>query len=348
MKISRSKSKVKIVQREDVFIRRLLVALGALGFAILLWQLVELWLVLFGAIIVSSILQVLADSITRCAKLPRKWALVAAILMIILIFGFTSWIAGSKVSSESSSLITQLPKAWASFEDRVTSHPLGKYFFENASKIRPDSSSILSRVYYIAMPVANTFTDLVLILVGGLYFAIDPKLYRDGFLKLIPKSKRALIADAFDSTGISLKRWLVAMLAEMAVVGLLTTVGLLLVGFPSAMAMGLVSGIAVFVPYVGLFVAVLPGALIALAKSPQMFFSTIVVYAIVHLVEGYVITPFIEQKVVDVPPALTIFSIVVFGLLFGPLGLIFAAPLTVALMVLVKKLYIEGTLEDRI
>ena len=346
MKSFKPNSNPRTVQGDAIFIRRLLIAVGVVGFTFLLWQLREVVLLLFGAIVIATILHSLTDPISRYTPLPRKWALLVSILIVVLIIAFVGWFAGSEISSEFSNLTTQLPKAWEAFKGRAESYTLGKYLFSKIAVLKSDSGSVLSRLSTVVVSIASSITDLVLVLVGGLYFAVDPKLYREGVLRLIPKRTRARAEDALDSTAISLKKWLMAKLAEMVIVGILTTVGLLLIGFPSALALGLVAGIAEFVPYIGLFIAIIPAVLIALTLGPEMLVWTILVYTIVQQLEGDVIMPLIEQKMVYVPPVLTIFSIVVFGLLFGPLGLLFAAPLTVVLMVLVKKLYIEGALGE--
>jgi predicted PurR-regulated permease PerM len=327
------------------FIRKLLIAIGVLAFAVLLWRLKEVWLLLFGAIVVATILQSMTDPIALHTRLPRKWALAVSILIISCIAAFAAWFAGSEISSEFSNLSVELPKAWASFQKSLRAHAAGDYLMRTIDGLEADGG-VIFRISAVALSVVNSLTDLLLILVGGLYFAADPRLYYDGALRLVPKTARPRVEEALDGTGIFLRKWLRAKLIEMASVGIMTTAGLLLIGFPSALALGLVAGLAEFVPYIGLVAAVLPAILIALTLGPDTLLWVIVVYTVVQQIEGNIIMPLVEQKMVYVPPVLTIFSLVVFALLFGPLGLLFAAPLTVVLMVLVKKLYMQGALGD--
>ncbi|OYW13494.1 MAG: hypothetical protein B7X02_02080 [Rhodospirillales bacterium 12-54-5] len=321
------------------FIRRVLISISVVGMALLLWQLRELLLLIFGSVVIAAMLHSIADPIHRHMTLSKKWALILAVLLIILMLTLASWFVGSEVSSEFSNLSTQLPNAWESFRTRMHTHPIGHYLLNNVDGLHSQNSSILEKVSAIIGAITSSIVDLALVLIGGLYFAADPQLYYNGITKLTPPSARKNVKDALASTGMALKKWLKAILIEMSVVVALTTAGLWMIGFPSAIALGLLAGVAAFIPYVGLFAAIIPTALIASAQSPEMLAWTLLVYAVVHLLEGNVITPLIEQKIVLMPPVVTIFSIVVFGILFGPLGVLFAAPLAVTITVLVKKLY---------
>ncbi len=328
------------------FVRRLLAAIAIIGLALILWQLRKVLLLLFAGVVIGTMLNGLTVPIARLTGVARKWSLLISIFVVFLVTILVGWFAGSEIASEFSNLTTRLPQAWQSFRARTESYMLGEYLLSGMDKLESDSESIIIRLSTVAVSIVNSITDLILILVGGLYFALDPQLYYDGILHLIPKSARARAAEALDSTAVALKKWLRAKLAEMVIVGTLTTIGLLLIDFPSALALGLVAGIAEFVPYIGLLIAVVPALLIALTLEPEMLAWTILVYTVVQQLEGNAIMPLIEQKMVYTPPVLTIFSIVVFGLLFGPLGLLFAAPLTVVLVALIKKLYVEGVLGD--
>ena len=342
MKIFKTRYKTGMLQGDAVFMRRVMIAISMFGVTLLLWQLRELLLLIFGSIVVAAMLHSIADPIHRHTSLSKKWALIAAVLLIISIITAASWFVGSEVSSEFSNLTTQVPKAWESFQERMDAHLIGRYLLNNVDGLHSQSGNILGKISAIVGSITSSILNLVLVLVGGLYFAAAPKLYCEGIVKLTPPSARANVKDALASTAMSLKKWLKAILIEMSVVVVLTTAGLLMIGFPSAIALGLLAGLAAFIPYVGLFAAIIPTALIALAQSPEMLGWTLLVYAVVHLLEGNVITPLIEQKIVLMPPVVTIFAIVVFGILFGPLGVLFAAPLAVTITALVKKLYSDA------
>ena len=96
----------------------------------------------------------------------------------------------------------------------------------------------------------------------------------------------------------------------------------------------------------GPILAIVPSVLVAATVNVRATAWTFGTYIIIHQIEGNLIMPIIQRQLVHVPPALMLFSIVMLGLLFGPAGTIFAAPITVVLFVIVTKLYTHDTLEE--
>jgi predicted PurR-regulated permease PerM len=132
--------------------------------------------------------------------------------------------------------------------------------------------------------------------------------------------------------------WLKAQGVSMVFVGIFTGVALGLVGIPAAPALGLVAGLCEFVPYLGTIVVAVPAILIGFSISPETGIWTIVVIVIVQQVQGNIVTPLVQSSMAELPPALTIFSLIAAGILLGPMGVILAVPLTVVAQTLVKEL----------
>ena len=127
----------------------------------------------------------------------------------------------------------------------------------------------------------------------------------------------------------------------MLFVGIATTVGLLIVGIPAAPAIGLVAGLCEFVPYLGTIVVVIPAVILGFGESTTTGIWTLVVLIGVQQIQGNLVMPLLQSRMVELPPALTIFSLVAAGVLLGPVGVILATPLTVMLMVVVKAVYVQ-------
>jgi predicted PurR-regulated permease PerM len=164
-------------------------------------------------------------------------------------------------------------------------------------------------------------------------------------VKLVPEERRGQLWSAFEASGTALKLWLKAQLLTMLLVGTVTGIGLWLIGVPSWFALALLAALLEFVPYVGPIAAAVPAILIAASVDPQTALLTIGLYILVQQLEGYVFSPLMQQWAVDLPGALLLFSLLACGTLFGAIGIIFAAPLTVVLFVLVKKLYVREALD---
>ena len=150
-----------------------------------------------------------------------------------------------------------------------------------------------------------------------------------------------------DESERALRLWLKGQLIAMVVVGLLTGVGLWLLGMRSALALGLLAGLLEFIPFAGPLLAAVPAILLALAVGPDMALWVLLLYFAVQQFEGYVLTPLVQQYAVDLPGVILLFSLLGFGTLFGTLGVVLAAPLSVVTFVLVKRLYVIEALHTQ-
>ncbi|MFN7027010.1 MAG: AI-2E family transporter [Pseudorhizobium sp.] len=212
---------------------------------------------------------------------------------------------------------------------------------------------VISAAVAVSVPTAVIVASvldflLLLVLVAGIYLAADPGTYRKGFLLLFPASSRSEASEMIGVVFASLRLWLVGQLLGMLLVGVLSATGLWLLGMPSALALGVIAGLFEFVPILGPFIAAVPAVATGFAQSQEMGFWVVALYVLIQQVEGNLITPLIQQRMVKVPPALTLFAVVGFALMFGLLGAIGAMPLLVVLFVVIKKVWIKETLDEEI
>jgi predicted PurR-regulated permease PerM len=194
------------------------------------------------------------------------------------------------------------------------------------------------------MSIGNAVAEILVVLVAGIFLATQPRFYLTGVVKLVPPARRALAVEALSESERALRLWLRGQLIAMLVVGLLTGGGLWLLGMPSAFTLGLLAGILEFIPFAGPILSAVPAVLLALAGSPDLAIWVVLLYFAVQQFEGYVLTPLVQQYAVDLPGVVLLFSLLGFGTIFGTLGVILAAPLSVVTYVLVKRLYVVETL----
>jgi predicted PurR-regulated permease PerM len=185
-----------------------------------------------------------------------------------------------------------------------------------------------------------------LAIVGGIYLAVEPRMYREGLLRLWPAGRRDHVRETIQVVGRALRSWLQGQLFAMLVIGTLSAVGLWIIGMPSWLALGLIAGIVQFVPLAGPILAAIPALLVALSQGPQMLLYVALLYVGIQQVEGNILTPMVQREVSALPPALTIFTLVAFALLFGAVGVVLAVPLTVVGYALVAKLWVRDTLGE--
>jgi predicted PurR-regulated permease PerM len=181
----------------------------------------------------------------------------------------------------------------------------------------------------------------VIILFVGLYLALDPQRYIHGILLLTPYQKRAKANDVLYSMAATLRRWTLARMLLMVGNAILTSIGLWLLDIPFALTLGIIAGLLNFIPNLGPIIAGIPAVLIGLLQSPSQALYVAMLYLSLQAADGYVFTPLVQQKAVNLPPALTITAQLLMGVLLGAWGLVLATPLLAASIVLIDKLYIE-------
>lgn len=330
-----------------IFIERLLIVLLFLMLAWLLWQLRGVLILLFGSILFAVILRIIANPIERRFRLPDPLALFIAVLIVLGVFGLAIFLFGAEVVRQASVIREAVPEAWDAVRQRLAAWGLEEPLLELETQFRSDTGGVLSGLGTVAMSIGNALADTLLLLVGGIFLAARPQLYRTGLIKLVPEEGRGRTAQALDDVWRALRLWLAGRLAAMTLVGLLTGIGLWVLGVPAALTLGLVAGLLEFIPFIGPILAAIPGILLALLIDPITALWVAGLYLLVQQTEGNVISPIVQHRAVDLPPALLLFSLVALGLVFGLLGVLLAEPLTVALFVLVKRLYVRETLHTK-
>jgi predicted PurR-regulated permease PerM len=178
--------------------------------------------------------------------------------------------------------------------------------------------------------------------------AVDPATYRDGLIKLSPPTWHTLVRATLDDAGSALRLWLGAQLAAMLIVGALVGIGVWLLGIPSPIALGLIFGLLEFIPLVGPIVGAVPVLLVAAGQSWELAIWALGLVVIVQQVESNVIMPLVSGHAVQLPPAVALFAVVAFGVIFGPLGLVLGYPLAVVTDVAIRRLYVREALGEHV
>ncbi len=332
---------------DRAFARRAALVVATLVALFLLWQLSGALLLAFGAVIVAVLLRTVADPIASRTPLPDAAAVGLAALAVVGLLAAAGWLFGSVIVNQTRELVANLPSSAAELQSMVASWPFGEQIAQlDGSGLMGGAGGLVGRVGGYALTTLGVLTSFVLLVVAGVFLAASPRTYRDGLIVLFPPERRADLREAADTTGRALKAWLTGQLVDMVVVGVLTGVGVALIGLPSPLALGLIAGLLAFVPIVGAIAGAIPGLLLAAQGGWELMAWTLLVYVIVQQVEGNLIYPFIQKRAVELPPVLTMFGILAFGALFGFAGVLVAAPLLVVLFVNVRLLYLRKALGE--
>jgi predicted PurR-regulated permease PerM len=325
------------------------IAILGLGMALIFWYAADAFLLIFGAVLVTVLLRTPANWVTKRVGIPSGMALSMVILSLLGLIFLVGWLLGPEVVEEGRKLVEIVPRSPGELKDFVEQHQWGKAtlgqipgvyedIFRTAERVLMNAGILMAPIQFIAYLLFVSFITL--------YFSIEPGLYQYGIVNALPHDKRERGREIVERLASTIRRFLVARLASMTIVWVLTTILLLVLGVPLAIFLGLTAGILTFVPYLGPIVATIPIVLVALIQTPELLLWALMGYTAIQLIEGYVLTPVFQKVTVYVPPAMTLITEVLMGAIFGVLGVVMAAPMIAIMIVLYQMMYRENVLGD--
>lgn len=212
---------------------------------------------------------------------------------------------------------------------------------EVASRAASVGGKALGGLLKIFGTTFGALTSIAVVFFVGLFLAIDPELYVSGFRSLVPEDRRDAYSELMARLGRTIWAWLLGRFGTMLITGTGVWVVMALLGVPLAPLLGLFTALMVFIPNIGAVIAVALAVLLALPKGIGVVAAVVIAYTAFQLLEGYVLTPIIQQKAVKLPPALLIASQLVLGVLFGFLGVMVATPFVAVAIVLTQAVVVE-------
>lgn len=310
----------------------------------------RLILTLFGGMLIGVFFYSSARWLGAKTHSPVKAWLPVTIIAPFLLLGLFTVYTAPKIAAQGSELADRLPQAVEYVESHFTKLPWAGEIEKQAEKINnllPKGSTILDTITGFLSSAVDGFGSFTLALFLGIFLAVNPHGYINGALKLVPPAHRQKSRKILENCGSTLAGWLIAKTASMLIVGVLTTAGLWLLGIDLALILGLLAALLSFIPNIGPVIAFVPAAMVSITSGTDALLYVSGLYIGVQAIESYVITPFLQAEIVDLPPALTLATQVILAAMTGMTGIVLAAPLTAALMVIIKMWYVEGLLEDR-
>ncbi len=320
----------------------------------------EILFLLFISTLFGIYLASFTDLLTRRLGVGRGLGLVLAMLGTLFVLGLVALLIVPPVVAQFQDAVGALPLLFTAWEVELTRLATENQMLERLLRpISEGGAGFFDRLYQQATEffggvVPYVFSGLgvlihvVSVLIMGIYLALKPSVYREGLIALTPPAYRELSRDILADLGHTLRAWLVAMGMAMVVLGSLTWVGLELLGVPYALAFGVFTGMAAIVPFFGTLVSTLLPALFVIAGGG--FTKALLVISlgvVVHLFEANVVAPMIFEKQIELPPVLTILSVLVMAELLGFVGLLVAVPVLASVMVIVRRIYVHRVLEGK-
>lgn len=328
---------------DGAFVRRVLIVALIAAVLAVLWLLSHVILLFFGAVLVATTLNAVGQPLQR-AGVGHTPAIVIAMVLVAVLIAAAVIFFGADIAEQTRNLATRLSEAAGRVGEQFNIGSL-KEIMEG---VRPaaDIAPLIPGFLSWGVSLGGAILGLLLVLVGGFYLAVDPAPYRDGFIKLVPPAYHANAIATLDDLDEALNRWIAGQLVSMAIIGALTGVGLWLAGVQSPLALGLLAGLANFVPYIGSIAAAIVALVIASSQGLEIVLAAALVMIVIQQIESYVVTPLVVGRRVSIAPATGLFAIVAMAVVFGPLGILFGFPLTIVADIVIRRLYVRDALDE--
>ena len=293
-------------------------------------------LLIFAGIVLASMLDGGTRLLGRVLPIGRGWRLasvtIAAVAFIVWVFYF----AGTELTGQAE----RLREVITAQVNRILAWGNGLGIVQGGAGVQQLGGQIMGSLGRLGSAVSSALgviASVVMVLVIGIFIAVEPRLYQRGVAWMLPLGSRERFYGTAENMGFTLRRLMAGRLVGMAVEGIGTWILLALGGVPMAALLGILTGLLAFIPNIG---AIVSGVLIVLAGfsvSTNAGLWAIAVYFIVQTVDGYLIVPYVARKTVDLAPALVLGAQLLFGALFGLMGLMLADPIVAMIKVALEQ-----------
>lgn len=317
-------------------LKRASVWLGLACAIALVVLLIQPILVILAGLVFASMLDGGVRLLGRALKIGRGWRLLIVVVLTVLFIGLTVYKTGTGIIVQ----FQQLQSTLQVQGDRLTHWAAAQGIMPGANDVKGFAQQALGSVGRLTSWIGTALggvATMFVILVIGLFVAIDPKIYDRGLQWMVPSDYRPEFALTLSRMARQLRRLLAGRLAGMAFEGVMTWIALSIAGIPMAMALGIVTGMLAFIPNVGAFVS---GALmisVGFSAGADKGMLAIAIYCFIQTFDGWIVIPMVAQRTVDLPPALTLSMQILASTLFGVLGLALADPLTAMIKVALER-----------
>jgi predicted PurR-regulated permease PerM len=319
-----------------------------------LWQIKQLLLLLFTAIVLATSLNILVKTFQQ-RGLKRFSAVLLSMLFLIFVTVGCVWIVVPPFIDQFQDLGKLIPQGIEKLN--VWIDLLSERLDPRIINLLPDTEELNRQI----QPFFNQFLGggltvfynslgvllgILLLFTITLMLLADPDAYRRGFKRLFPAFYRRRVEEILDLCGEGLEGWLVAILFNMVVIAILSFTGLLLLGIPLALSQAMLAGVMTFIPNLGPTLSVISPMAIALIEAPWKALAVLVLYIIIQQIESNVLTPIVMAQQVALLPAITLLSQIFFATFFGFLGLFLSLPLTVVAQIWFKEVIVKDILDN--
>ena len=320
----------------------------------ILWQIKDVLLLVFAAVVLANSLHLLARWLQKKLGIQRSLAVLISIGILVAALVLFFQIIVPSFAKQIQEVYILVPQGirqlntWVNSVDEVVPDNLERYIPDIDSLIQqatPFGNRLLGGSFAFFSNSLGSLLNVLLIVVLGLMMLVNPSAYRGGFIRLFPSFYRRRVDGILKECETSLGSWIVGALISMSVIAVLSTIGLSIIGVKAALANGVLAGLLNFIPNLGPTFSVIPPMAIALIDSPVKALLVIGLYIGIQQFESNFLTPYIMSQQVNLLPAVTLLAQVFFATIFGFWGLLLALPLVVVCQIWIRRVLVEDIMD---
>lgn len=325
-------NKVEISHRTIIFTVFFLIGLW------LLYQIQQIILAFFVAVILMSALNPLVDKMER-KYFPRILAILLLYVLILGVFGLMVASVVPPLVEQTSILINRIPIYVQQFEVPGIDPNL---FVSQIPKLAEIPANILK----FSLGFFSNLVAVLAILIITFYLLLERKNLKHHLLILFGEDQEKKAEAFINKAEKQLGSWVRGEIILMTIIGVMTYIGLRFLGIEFALPLALLAGILEIVPNIGPVLAAIPAIIAGLAISSPIGLAVAALYFLVQQLENSLIVPKVMEKAVGVNPLVTILSLAIGFKLGGAVGAIFAVPIILLIQVVASEVFISKRFQN--
>lgn len=323
----------------------------------ILWQIRELLLLLFTAVVLATAINQLVQQFQKL-RIKRSLAVLLSIIAFLALAIIFLLLIVPPFIEQFQDLVELLPSGLIRIQEWINlleERLLGRYpdlpdinisIEQIIQQIQPLANQLFRNSFNFFFLPVNALLQLLLVLVLTLMFLVNPQPYRQGLVKLFPSFYRKRVNEILKLCESGLKSWTVGTLIEMVFIAALSGIGLWILQVPLALAHAILAGLLNIIPNIGPTLSVVLPMAIALIDAPWKAGAVLILYLAIQNIESYWLTPTVMAHQVSLLPAITLTAQIFFASFFGFLGLLLALPLTVVTKVWLEEVLIKDIMDE--
>ncbi len=309
-------------------------------------QITVIAMLFFAGFIIAAALNPIVDKLT--SKMNRNLAstivLLTALFIVFAVFMPLLYAAVIQIEDLLKYLPEQINKIVAFIADnKVYGNKILEYV--NVQSIFSSSQSVLKALWSQSLNITMGFTQSVLffmvICLLVFYFMADKDIIKDGCIKLFPQDMKERASIVYDDISKNVGGYVIAQIIYMFAVGILTAIGMFILGINYSMLLGFIAGLLDIIPIIGPTIALALCLIMAYHLGWVKIALVIVVFLIVQWGSNNLVKPVIFGKFLDLHPLLIILSLLLAAQFLGIWGVILAPAIASLIWILFDEVYIK-------